>query len=376
MGSAGTELLDDILLRFLFARKDWKSENYDIGASAEMLRNHLAWYAAKRPDQLLGQYHCPKFTEYYQCGYHGRDKFGCQVYYERPGAMKVQELFSLYDDDDLMKLHALVVETGRRFYDRAYGGTANGICVVMDLGGISRAHLDKRVFDWIGRASKIDAANYPEHLAHCYIINTGLLTRTAWGMVKPMLEKRTSGKVEFLGGPDQYLPKLRQRMSDDIIPSIFGPYYVSHVTHLHPPPTGPPHTPHPRRRVPAVPQRLSERRALRRRRSHHGGRLHHQGRDGVPRAAGPPQQRHHVSRPQARRPLDRPQRDSDSHRCGVGGAPTPRGGGVARVPPTAGPVGGDGQGRRRRTDPVGRRGCSPSPPRRHPATAAHHKLTD
>eukprot|EP01013_Petalomonas_cantuscygni_P045023 TRINITY_DN966_c0_g1_i1.p1 TRINITY_DN966_c0_g1~~TRINITY_DN966_c0_g1_i1.p1 ORF type:complete len:321 (-),score=68.29 TRINITY_DN966_c0_g1_i1:396-1358(-) len=222
IGPPAESLLDDFLLRFLYARKNWKSGALDVDASTKMLSDHLGWRATTKAHDLVNCWFSPTFTSLYQCAYHGKDKFGNQVFFERPGAMNIEQLFSNFDEDAMTKLHLIVVETGRRFYDRALGGTGNGVVVVMDLGGLSRAHLDRRVINWIRGASAIDSANYPEHLVKAFIINAGWVFRGAWTMIRPMLDARTASKVEILGGPDQYLPKLLEQMDASVIPEQFS----------------------------------------------------------------------------------------------------------------------------------------------------------
>jgi hypothetical protein len=223
LGPAATDLLDDYILRFLYARYNWKTEKFDTDASVIMLSSSLKWRAETRAQDLTTCWHSPSFNQYYPCAYHGRDKEGNHVFFERPGTMKIDELFTNFDEDALMKLHLIVMETGRRFYDKSMGGRGSGgIVVVMDLDGLSRSHLDKRVFAWLRGAAAIDKLNYPEHLVKCFIINVGWVFRGAWAMIYPMLDKRTAEKVELLGGKDHYMPKLLAQMDASIIPAIFG----------------------------------------------------------------------------------------------------------------------------------------------------------
>lgn len=61
------------------------------------------------------------------------------------------------------------------------------------------ASFRSEVRDFIGAITKIDQANYPELLGNLYVINTPLLFRTVWAIVRPMIDEDTVKKIHIYG---------------------------------------------------------------------------------------------------------------------------------------------------------------------------------
>jgi len=217
VGPAVGGLLDDFLYRFLVARMDHKKQNFDVEKSAIMLKSHLEWRAKNNMNRIFTLYFSPRWTELYPCGYHGKDKHGNQLYFERIGKCNVSKMFEAFGEDSLRMLHCVVVETGRRFYDRQLGGTGEGIVVVMDMNGLSYSHLDKRAYAFVNEISKIDQANYPEHLKKCFIINCPMIFTAAWKVIQAFLDQRTKEKVKLLGS--SYKSELLKYIDAEQLPS-------------------------------------------------------------------------------------------------------------------------------------------------------------
>lgn len=62
--------------------------------------------------------------------------------------------------------------------------------------GVGFYHLTKEVRRVLATIMKIDSDNYPETLFHTCIINAPTAFRAIWAVIKPMLNKRTQGKIE------------------------------------------------------------------------------------------------------------------------------------------------------------------------------------
>jgi CRAL/TRIO domain len=55
-----------------------------------------------------------------------------------------------------------------------------------------------------------------------YVINTGWLFWTFWKVISPFVPKRTMEKIQFLRGPDQYIPVLCENLGKENVPKCFG----------------------------------------------------------------------------------------------------------------------------------------------------------
>ena len=55
-----------------------------------------------------------------------------------------------------------------------------------------------------------------------FVINSPFIFRTVWAFVNTMLDERQRAKINILGGPDSYLPKLLKEVDISDLPAALG----------------------------------------------------------------------------------------------------------------------------------------------------------
>jgi hypothetical protein len=77
----------------------------------------------------------------------------------------------------------------------------------MDLKGESTSLMTSKVIDFVKKTSNIAQNNYPEMLGQMIIINTTVLFRGAWAIIKGFVDEKTSKKISVCGTND-YVAEL------------------------------------------------------------------------------------------------------------------------------------------------------------------------
>lgn len=69
--------------------------------------------------------------------------------------------------------------------------------IILDMAGLSPArHFTLTVKRFLETLSGVDQNNYPEHLGCLFMINTPLLFRSFWSVIKGFLDERTLAKIK------------------------------------------------------------------------------------------------------------------------------------------------------------------------------------
>lgn len=110
--------------------------------------------------------------------------------------------------------------------------SAHQFVALLDAGGVGLSGIDVDALKYIFRML---AANYPERLGRLYILNDNFLFRMAWKVVQYFIDPRTARKIQFLGGPDVYTPRLLEDFAADQLWAGFGgamayEYEPAHIT--------------------------------------------------------------------------------------------------------------------------------------------------
>lgn len=134
------------------------------------------------------------------------------MYVERTGVIDVDSMFLLTDLDRLVDYHVWCTETGTRqrvaSASRAAGRPIHTIASVLDLEGLTMKQAGSATRSYIARASSLDSAYYPETLGKMLVINAPGFFTAIWALIKALLDERTVRKVEILGGPSAWQPRL------------------------------------------------------------------------------------------------------------------------------------------------------------------------
>ena len=141
---------DTFLLRFCRARK------FDEEKTMEMLENHFSWYRSYRVASLMRQSEaeimgCDPATIHalYPRGFHGWDKLGRPVNYQRPGLMNIPALLKMVSLETYLRYEVWQQERGLQLMARrarAAGRHIEAVTTIIDLKGLAMRHFSKETY--------------------------------------------------------------------------------------------------------------------------------------------------------------------------------------------------------------------------------------
>jgi len=214
-------------IRFLRARK------MDPIESSAMFDRYQKWREQFQIDKLLANptHFIPDFEclkNYFPGDFHGRDKLGMPVYYERLGSVDVKNLLKHFSADQLILFHIFsqeelvsrVTETAKRQRHPETGHILFGNIVVEDLAGLGWAHSSREAFSLMKKTIEIDEDNYPETLKRLYVINAPRIFSVIWKIVSLWFDPRTLAKIRISSGDAK--EALLEDISIDQLPVEYG----------------------------------------------------------------------------------------------------------------------------------------------------------
>lgn len=173
-------------------------------ASFVFLERALKWRAETAADRIVLQ-QLPNrelFEELCPSAPMGHDKHGHTVIIERLGRVQVKELFRHFDEETYIRHQAFSREAvrlistanslrlGRRIYK---------VVVVLDLEGLSVAHVGQKFINLCKKVNGLFGWHYPETAYNFYVINAPLAFRAAWAIAKQFIHPITVSKFSILG---------------------------------------------------------------------------------------------------------------------------------------------------------------------------------
>lgn len=164
------------------------------------------------------------------------DKAGRSVYCELTGGINVSKLLKVTTSDKLLKWHVHSTENdGQRLYQDATDAIREGRssapegvtcmasgCVILDMTGFSMGMVMGETKAYLNKVTAISQNYYPETMGKMFIINAPLIFTTVWALVKGWLDARTVSKIEILGGPAEYEPRLLAEIGAASVPQQYG----------------------------------------------------------------------------------------------------------------------------------------------------------
>lgn len=214
------ELKDDFILRHSFMSGTGVEDDVDTLTAA--VRSDLEFREKAKPHFLLERYHSPRLRELFPVTIHGKDKAGSPVVYAAPGQADVGAIFDEFEQDELSKYYATLMEHCRRYVNASSGGNGRSLTLVLDLTNLGMAHADTRIINWIRAVSPHDVAHYPYTFRKVYVVNAGWVFSTIWSMMKAILPTSTVELVEILADQSYYMPVLEEVIEKDQIPEWLG----------------------------------------------------------------------------------------------------------------------------------------------------------
>lgn len=201
------------LLKFIRARPKSAEKAY------EMLKNTLAWRAAKGVDCWLNEPieekhlgHVEKIPAYYA----GFGKTGHPVYVEHTAAIPWTTILANMTTDEFLKSQVQTLEWQASVVypeaSRRAGEPITQVINVWDLKGLTMSGFTSDVRALVKKASALAQDNYPEGLYAAYIINAPKIFSLVWAVVKQFLDAKTVSKVHIYGGGTKMWEKLMDRL--------------------------------------------------------------------------------------------------------------------------------------------------------------------
>ena len=227
--AARDHLTDDAnLLRFLRAR------DLDHVKAKAMWRAHLEWRAASGIDAAVAEPDEPMrrfMAKWWPEGeLRGTDYEGLPVDLLRLGVAdlfrvdklagrdRLVEFAATHNEHTFARLRELSERTGRL-------ETSNSI--IMDLHGLGRRHF--RAVPAFAALTKMAEPNYPERVAHIFVVRAPWIFHSLYALIKPLLNEGTRNKVMILG--EDFLPTLLKYMPLETVPTfLHGTGDASHIS--------------------------------------------------------------------------------------------------------------------------------------------------
>mmetsp|Transcript_32792 Transcript_32792/g.91846 ORF Transcript_32792/g.91846 Transcript_32792/m.91846 type:complete len:400 (+) Transcript_32792:100-1299(+) len=215
--------VDIALARFLRARR------YEVDETAVMIRDYLKWRIDYGVEALVDESTHSSvlraLAKYYPGGYHGKDRNGIPVYFERAGLFDVPSLIREVPPEEAVRFHVYKNEKNARelmeLSVARQGGQYLGRVFVIDLDGIGWNHIQKDAMSVLQAFIEVDQANFPEMLKRLFIIRAPAAFTAIWRLIKPWLDARTLAKIEICGYNDFLEPMLLE-IPLEHIPKEYG----------------------------------------------------------------------------------------------------------------------------------------------------------
>ncbi len=167
----------------------------------------------------------PVYTRLTPHAFHGEDKRGRPVFWERTGLISrnFSELKKdIPTEDILVSRHVRVMELEMiRLVHQSHKHHRfiSKVSVIFDLSGMNMSP-DFMGIQFIRKMLHIDQNYYPETLQKMFIINAPFFFTAIWAIISPWVDPITAQKIRILGS--DFLPTLREFISDDNIPDYLG----------------------------------------------------------------------------------------------------------------------------------------------------------
>eukprot|EP00672_Neobodo_designis_P000350 CAMPEP_0174882762 /NCGR_PEP_ID=MMETSP1114-20130205/84927_1 /TAXON_ID=312471 /ORGANISM="Neobodo designis, Strain CCAP 1951/1" /LENGTH=489 /DNA_ID=CAMNT_0016118163 /DNA_START=45 /DNA_END=1510 /DNA_ORIENTATION=+ len=220
----------DLIYRFLIAQR-WHPQK-----AADALREYIEWREEMRLNEVLWEDFPPE-VDAIAPRFHGTDRFGFPVFYDRPSPATVGKLLATVPRETLLRAHFAMMEQGRRLC-KAMG--RDRVTSVLDLALLNMSIVtNPSAVGLLKEFSHLDQKYYPENMRTMMLQNAGWTFGTLYKVIRPMLDERVQKKIQIMGTGD----KLAETMTpwidmDDVLEDFGGnskydaPPAVLQVRHL------------------------------------------------------------------------------------------------------------------------------------------------
>jgi len=167
------------------------------------------------------------FLSQYPQLYCGHANNGCPIFISKPGALNVQGIECLTTIPGILRYHwhAQMHDFNNRLWERRRANKDFNrfeCVVVMDLGGLRAANVNRRSLNIIQMQIKIDSLCFPETMNRTLIINAPGFFSFTWKIIKGYVDARTAAKVEIISSKEKMEKRLKELCNAHELPSDYG----------------------------------------------------------------------------------------------------------------------------------------------------------
>ena len=205
--------------------------------AAKSWENTKKWRREENVENILSepQPYFQKIKHAYPHIPHGYTKNGYPVIYERPGVMDLKQLFGKeckvsdmirhvtffmeYLSNEISTRHELQTRLSKR--PKEESKTSWGLCVVMDLKGVSLSVLNTDVVRYLKQANHLNNSHYPACLKGLYFANSPFWLAGAFNAIKKMGILPRNANIEVMSSSNQGTI-LKKYIDSNQIPGEYG----------------------------------------------------------------------------------------------------------------------------------------------------------
>ena len=192
-----------------------------------MFTNFMNWRKEAEVDTIIDTYEFPEraaVQEVYPHGYHGLDKMGRPVYYERFGVLDVPALFRITTEARMIRHYIKEYEiTMKLRYPACSVAKGEKILqglTIFDMTGGSISTANSHTYGLCKLAAQVGSDYYPEIMGNMFVVNAPMLFSGIWAVVKGFLDEKTRAKIKIIGSG--YMPTLEEFLERKDIPHFLG----------------------------------------------------------------------------------------------------------------------------------------------------------
>ncbi len=198
-----------------------ESENGNFEHARKRWHETLTWRREVCADDALSSPHykfdiCKRF---YPSAFHGTDKMGAIVYYERMGEIDIQGLKANGVTQELLGWHYMwQMEYLWTIISPSYDGR---VTIVLDMKGVHLRDIKGEVANFVRATVHMLERHYPARSDCIFVINVPLWFDVIWKLVKPLLSEGTRKKI-FPCEKSRVRDALLNAIDEDQLPQHYG----------------------------------------------------------------------------------------------------------------------------------------------------------
>jgi hypothetical protein len=203
----------DLIYRFLIAYR-WHPQK-----SADAIRDYVEWRSAMNLNTVLWE-EFPDEVNAISPRFHGVDRFGNPVFYDRPSPAVIGRLLAHVPRETLLRTHFAMMERGRRLC-KAIG--ADRVTCIVDLANLNMSIVtNPSAVGLLKEFSHLDQKFYPENMRTMILQNAGWTFSTLYKVIRPLLDVRVQKKIQIVRTGDAMVTDMEPWVDMSQVLEEFG----------------------------------------------------------------------------------------------------------------------------------------------------------